>query len=110
MVRWTQIAAAGLAAAALAGCVSAPADAPAWFNEQNARDPGTYPSLREVPRTTVANTDAAHWEEVEQEVTAAGTAMRASPRAEPAPADQNPAAFINEAREELEQARDAHPQ
>jgi hypothetical protein len=36
--------------------------------------------------------------------------MRASPRAEPAPPDQDPAAFVDEARRDLEAARDAHPQ
>jgi hypothetical protein len=102
--------AAGLLAVSLAACVSAPSDAPAWFAERDAQDAGTYPSLRDVPRTTVANTDAAHWQTVEQEVVAAGQEMRANPRAEPASAGQDPAVFVDEARRDLETARDAHPQ
>jgi hypothetical protein len=97
-------------AATLAACASAPADAPTWYQERNAAEAGAYPSLRDVPRTTDANTDAAHWRAVEQELAAAGAEMRASPRAEPAPPDQDPAAFVDEARRDLEAARDAHPQ
>ena len=43
-------------------------------------------------------------------IAAAGEAMRANPRAEPATPDQDPAAFVDAARRDLEAARDAHPQ
>lgn len=102
--------AAGLLAASLAACVSTPPDAPAWFNERNAAEAGSYPSLREVPNDTIANTNAEHWAAVEQDVTEAGAAMRANPRAEPASPAQDPAAFVDAARRDLEAARDAHPQ
>lgn len=106
---WTATAA-GLLAASLAACVSAPSDAPAWFNERNAAEAGTYPSLRDVPSDTIANTNAAHWRALEQDVAEAGAAMRAHPRAEPASSEQDPAAFVDAARRDLEAARDAHPQ
>jgi hypothetical protein len=99
---------AAILAAALAGCVSAPSDAPAWFVERDRAEDGAYPSLRSVPRTTVANTDANHWRAVERDVVAAGQAMKTNPRAEPAP-PTDPEGFIAEAREELEETRDAHP-
>ena len=97
-------------AGSLAACVSAPEDAPAWFHEREANVASTYPSLRDVPRRTEANTDPAHWEAVRQQVLAAAAEMRASPRAEPASPDQDPALFVDEARRALEAARDAHPQ
>lgn len=110
MARWDKAMAAGLLAASLAACVSAPSDAPGWFQERDAAEAGSYPSLRDVPRRTDANTNAAHWEAVEQDVMAAAAEMRASPRVEPATAAQDPAAFVDEARRDLETARDAHPQ
>jgi len=100
----------GLAATALAACVSAPEDSPGWFQERAAVEAGTYPRLQDVPRATDANTDDAHWRGVRSDVLAAGEAMRANPRAEPAAPDQDPAAFVDEARRDLEAARDAHPQ
>ncbi|MEZ6021895.1 MAG: hypothetical protein R3C16_00350 [Hyphomonadaceae bacterium] len=96
-----------LAALTLGGCVSAPANAPEWFSERNEQAAGDYPSLREVPRGTSANTNAAYWDRVEAEVVAAGEAVRANPRSEPAP-DTDPADFIEEAREDLEETRQAH--
>lgn len=110
MARGRKAMAAGLLAASLAACTSAPSDAPGWFSERDAAEAGTYPSLRDVPRSTIANTNAAHWSAVERDVTAAGEAMRANPRAEPATPDQDPAAFVDAARRDLEAARDAHPQ
>jgi len=110
-VKGTKAAVLGLAAAALAGCVSAPAEAPAWFTERDQAQDNTFPALRDVPRDSIANTDATHWRAVEADILAAGAAMRASPRAAPASeADEDPATFIDEARRDLEQARDAHPQ
>lgn len=110
MGRWQQALAAGLLAASLAACVSAPEDAPAWFQERAAAEAGTFPSLRDVPHRTDANTDPAYWDAVRQEVEVAARDMRANPRNEPPASDQDPAAFIEEARRDLETARDAHPQ
>ncbi|MBY0563796.1 MAG: hypothetical protein K2P58_06365 [Hyphomonadaceae bacterium] len=67
-----------------------------------------FPSLRDVPRTTDANVDAAYWAQVEAELLAVGREMRANPRAQPAPQAETPADFIEDARRDLEQARQAH--
>jgi hypothetical protein len=69
---------------------------------------GSYPSLSEVPRTHDANVDADHWAALEQELLAAGEDVRAHPRARPAAEAEDPAAFLEQAQRELEQARDAH--
>lgn len=92
-----------------AGCASndAPPD-PAWFQEAQAQAAqGDYPDLREIPQTTTANTDQSHWTGVAAELEAAADAMRAHPRAQPAP-PENPDAFIEDARREIEATRDAH--
>jgi hypothetical protein len=93
---------------ALAGCVSTSGEPPAWFNERQAEAEGGFPSLRDVPRTTTANTDAAHWAAVEADLMAARQEMLNNPRNEPAPA-QNTDEFVEQAREVLEESRDAHP-
>lgn len=93
---------------ALGGCVSSVGEVPAWFNERQAEADSSYPSLRDVPNTTIANTDAAHWAAVEADLMAAKQAMQANPRNEPAP-PQNTDEFVNQAREVLEESRDAHP-
>ena len=91
--------------AAVAGCVgSSGGQTP---GDQQGADLG-FPSLREVPRDTIANTDAAHWAQVQAEVLAAGAAMRASPRAQPTADAETPADFVEGARRDLEQARQAH--
>ena len=97
------------ASAALAGCVSAPAEAPAWYAEQDAAATQGYPDLHDVPRTSIANTNARHWSQVERDVVAAGAAMRASPRAQPAGPAQ-PDTFVEQARQELEESRASHEQ
>lgn len=95
------------ASSALGACASASSDAPAWFAQEAGAPSEGYPSLHDVPTTTTANTNAAHWATVQQEVLAAGAAMRASPRATPAgPTD--PADFIADAQSDLEEARQAH--
>ena len=91
----------------LAGCASSD-NAPAWFNERSAEEDSSYPSLREVPRGTVANTEAAHWAALEAELRAAGQAVKTHPRAQPATEADDAAAFLDEAREDLEEARRAH--
>ena len=67
-----------------------------------------FPSLREVPRDTIANTDAAHWAAVEADMKAAGQEVRSNPRSAPASATQSPAEFLDEAREDLDEARQSH--
>ncbi len=100
---------AGFLAGCLGACVSAPSDAPAWFLARDAATEQTYPNLRDMPTRSDVNTDAAHWDAVAAELNAAAAAMRASPRAEPAP-PEDPSGFVDQARRELEAARDAHPQ
>lgn len=109
MARRRLILGAGVLAGCLGACVSAPADAPAWFHEREAATGQTYPNLRDVPNHTDVNADPAHWDAVAADVRAAAAAMRASPRAEPAP-PEDPSGFVDQARRELEAARDAHPQ
>lgn len=72
-----------------------------------ASEPG-FPSLRDVPRATDANVDPAHWARLEAELLAAGREMRSHPRAQTAPQTETPADFIEGARRDLEQARQAH--
>lgn len=89
---------------ALAGCASTASEPSAGFDEAQAG----YPSLRDVPRTTIANTDPAYWASVEAETMAARDALQNNPRSEPAgPSDAE--AFMAEARQELEETRQAHP-
>jgi hypothetical protein len=80
---------------------------PAWFAERAEADARGYPSLREVPTETIANTDPAHWSEVEREMAAAAAALRSHPRAQYT-APEDPAAFVEQARADLEAARQAH--
>jgi hypothetical protein len=93
---------------ALGGCVSTSGEPPAWFNERQAEAEGGFPSLRDVPRTTIANTDPAHWAAVEADLLAAREELMNHPRAEPAP-PPNSDQFVEEAREVLEESRQAHP-
>ncbi len=90
-----------------AGCASS-GEAPEWFAERSAENDSGYPSLRDVPRTTTANTNAAHWAAVEADLEAAGAAVKANPRSQPATVAEDPNAFLNEAREELDETRQAH--
>lgn len=94
---------------ALGGCVSSSGEAPAWIDERAAEAEGGYPSLRDVPRTTTANSDAAHWAEVEADLMQAKQELENHPRNEPAP-PQGTDEFVNQAREVLEESRDAHPE
>lgn len=92
----------------LGGCINTSVETPAWFTERNAENDSSYPSLRSVPRTTDANTDATHWATVEADVIAAGEAVKSNPRAAPASEVETPAEFLEEAREDLEEARQSH--
>lgn len=94
---------------ALSGCASSSGEAPAWIDERAAEAEGGYPSLRDVPRTTTANTNAAYWARVEADLMRAKEQLQSNPRAEPAP-PQGTDDFVNQAREELEESRDAHPE
>jgi hypothetical protein len=90
----------------LGGCVSA-AEPPAWLGERAEADE-SYPSLRDVPREHDANTDARHWRTLERDLVRAGRALKTHPRAQPATTAEDPAAFLEEARRELEETRQAH--
>lgn len=105
-----RMAAAMIGILTLAGCISSSGETPAWFSERQAQDEGEFPSLRDVPRTTNANVDARHWARVERDLVAAGQALKTNPRAAPASeAEVQPSDFLNEAREDLEESRQAHP-
>jgi hypothetical protein len=93
---------------ALCGCVSPSGEAPEWFNEAAAEAEGGYPSLHDVPRTTIANTNAAYWARVEADLIRAREELKNHPRAEPAPPAGDDT-FVEEARDVLEQSRQAHP-
>jgi|CXWL01.1.fsa_nt_gi predicted lipid-binding transport protein (Tim44 family) len=95
---------------ALGGCVGASeGQTPAWFAARQTAEEEGYPSLRDVPRTSTANTDVDHWSAAEADLMAAGAALKAHPRAQqPTSAEQDPAAFMQEARGALEAARLAH--
>lgn len=94
-----------LAAAALSACASAPVDTPEWFDQRQAElDAQGTPSLRGIPRGTVAQTNRGYWERLERDVTAAEAQMRANPRSAPATANDapDPVAAEAEARAILE--------
>lgn len=108
-MRGQLITAALLGASILGACASSGSgEEPAWFAEREAGLQQSFPSLRDVPRTTSANTDAAYWAGVEQDLAAAGAEMRNNPRSQPATAADDPNIFLEEARRELERARLAH--
>lgn len=98
----------GLAALALGGCASTGANAPAWFSQRTAEQDSSYPSLRSVPRSYDANVNQQHWDVVERETLAAAEQMRASPRAQFGAPTEDPATFIEEARQILEASRQSH--
>jgi hypothetical protein len=92
----------------LGGCINTSVETPAWFSERSAENDSSYPSLRSVPRTNDANTNAAYWAGVEAEVVAAGNEVKNNPRSEPASQAETPAEFLEEAREDLEETRQSH--
>lgn len=106
----TRLLATALAGASLLGaCASSRAtEEPAWFANQEASLPDSFPSLRDVPDQGRANTDAAYWAQIQAELTAAGAEVRSSPRAQPVTAADDPNLFLEEARRDLERARLAH--
>lgn len=93
---------------ALGACTQSNAgQQPAWMAERSEEDPRGYPNLREVPRTTIANTDVAHWSEAQSELAAAAAALRSNPRGQYV-APEDPALFVEQARTDLEAARQSH--
>ena len=78
------------------------------FTQRSAENDSSYPSLSSVPRTNDAETDQAHWDAVQAEMLAAGQEVRDNPRSEPATQTQAPEEFLEEAQQDLEQARQSH--
>ena len=91
-------------AIALGGCVNTPVGrTPEWANTEG------YPNLREVPAGgTSANTSPAHWNGVEADLLAARAAAEATPRAQAPATQEDPQAFLEEARREIETTRNSH--
>lgn len=89
---------------ALGGCVNTPyGETPAWADAEG------FPSLREVPEGgTSANTSAAHWRSVEADLLQARATAQANPRAQEPAAQEDPQAFLDEARRDLEATRATH--
>jgi len=100
---------AAIAGACLSGCASAaaPADTPAWFKAKLTSLEHGYPRLEDVPQASTANVNQNHWNQVQSDVVAAGQAMRSNPRDQPA-ANDDPNAFMNDARQQLDHTRAAH--
>jgi hypothetical protein len=89
-------------------CASAPeVPEPEWFAAEAGERDSEFPSLQDVPQTHTANTNQAYWTGVANELEAAEAAMRAHPRAQAAP-PEDPDAFLDEARRDIEATRDAH--
>jgi len=91
-------------AIALGGCVNTPGgDTPEWANAEG------FPSLREVPAGgTSANTSAAHWRAVEADLLQARAAAQSTPRAQAPAVAEDPQAFLDEARRDIEATRNSH--
>lgn len=96
------------AAAMLAACATEVVDTPAWFDDraEALNDQGT-PSLVGIPHGSNAVTDAAHWNAVRADMTAAERAMKASPRSAPLGANDSEA-FEAEANAAIETTRDRY--
>jgi hypothetical protein len=80
---------------------------PGWFKARQKEIAGQdYPNLASVPDPAVAVQDGPRWRAVEKELLAEGESIAASPRAQPAPAEDPAAAtFESEARGAVENAR-----
>jgi hypothetical protein len=91
-------------AAGLGACVNTPdGSTPEWADAEG------YPSLREVPvGGTSATTDADHWRAVETDLIAARDQAQANPRAQDTGPVEDPTAFVDEARREIEETRSSH--
>ena len=96
------------AALGLAGCASSvPRNAPDWYRNAVQSQPHGYPDLRSVPHANNANTDAAHWAQVQSDLEAARQQLQSNPRDVPAP-PQDPNQFVDDARAVLDATRAAH--
>ena len=96
---------------AASGCASPGEDGvpePTFIAEGQQNVGRGYPDLHQVPRTHQANTDQAHWDAAQADVLAARDALRANPRSEPSPTPEDPNAFLDDARSDLETTRDSH--
>lgn len=91
-------------AIALGGCVNTPyGETPAWADAEG------YPSLREVPAGgTSATTNAAHWRAVEADLLNARARAQAHARAQAPAAQEDPQAFLEQARRDIEATRNSH--
>ncbi|MBX3429061.1 MAG: hypothetical protein KF779_05740 [Hyphomonadaceae bacterium] len=89
---------------AIGGCVNTPVGGtPEWAAAEG------FPSLREVPAGgTSATTSVAYWNAVESDLLAARAAAEANPRAQAPTAEDDPQAFLDEARREIEATRNSH--
>lgn len=96
---------------ALTACASAQEEhdeaARAWVDERAGGADTSFPELRDVPREHDAITDPAHWSAVIAELAAARETLLAHPRAQAGPAPQDAGAFLDQARQDLERARDS---
>ena len=92
----------------LGGCINSSVEAPEWFSERSAENDSSYPSLHSVPRTNDANTAPAYWAGVQEDLVAAGAAVKNNARAAPATEAETPAEFLEDARQDLEEARQSH--
>jgi hypothetical protein len=88
----------------LGGCVNTTmGDTPEWA------DASGYPSLRDVPTGgTSATTDPRHWQAVEADLLAARAAVQANPRSQDTAVTEDPQAFLDDARRDLEETRNSH--
>jgi hypothetical protein len=80
---------------------------PGWFKARQKEIAGQgYPDLASIPDPAVAVQDEARWRAVGSELLEQGNSLEASPRAQPAPAeDAAVATFESEARGAVENAR-----
>lgn len=107
-----QLFALGAALLGLSGCgagLSARelAATPGWFKARQKELAGQgYPDLASIPDPAVAVQDDGRWRAVEKDLLAQGESIAASPRAQPAPAENAASAtFESEARGAVDNAR-----
>lgn len=96
--------------AGLVGCASADTggEAAATLPLMSQPTAPGYPDLRSVPQSHIANTDQRHWAEVQRDVLAGVSDLRDNPRAVYGAPPEDPAAFVEDARQDLMDTRDSH--
>lgn len=67
-----------------------------------------YPDLRSVPQNHLANTDRTHWADVRSDVMTAMSTLKDNPRSEYGAPPEDPAQFLEDARQVLIETRDSH--